>query len=161
MNVEIQGSSSHTADMHGRLNCTQEVHHDLLVQETARSKVTASLASGQAHLESITPSLVSPECAMNNHAECGRRPSAYRRWQRFCHLELPFQGNPKPKRSLEGHHQTGERPFTISTTELLDMEKKGRREETPNSGKSELDHPAALSDCGTYIFAVKYRFEQT
>ena len=56
MSAEIQGSSSHTTDLDDPLNRTQEVYHDLLIQETAPSNVRASRRIGQAHVEPIKPS---------------------------------------------------------------------------------------------------------
>ena len=44
-------------DLEDRLTHTQESNQDLIVQETARSNVTASLPIGQAHVEPITSSL--------------------------------------------------------------------------------------------------------
>ena len=45
--VEIQGSASHTSDLHHQLNRIQEMYHDLVVQENSRSNVMVSLLIGR------------------------------------------------------------------------------------------------------------------
>ena len=58
-----------------QLNRTQEMNHDLGVLEDARSHVSAYLPIGPV-VQPITPS--HPDAEGHPHAECGRRPHAFR-----------------------------------------------------------------------------------
>ena len=93
MRREIQTSSSHMKELCDPLSHTQELYHDIVVQEHARSDVMASLPVGQAHVERITSSL--PECGATSHAGRGERPHASQdKNKHFCRDQCWPKGNP-------------------------------------------------------------------
>ena len=130
------------------MNRTQEMFHDLVVQENERRNIAASLLIRQAHVEPITPSLPTPgrDPTQNAAVDPRLQDTAHFctdhlqqkeiRLRRFYHLELQFPGNPQPKVIPEGHLQAGERPNSTSQAELLNRDKKSRGKQKPKSFES-------------------------